>query len=253
MITQENCSICIKNLTTLFGDFKVLDNVSLSIAKNKITTFLGFSGAGKTTLLKHLLGLYHPTEGVVTVLGQDLAKLSERELRNFRQKFGMAFQYSALFDSLSAFENVAFPMREFLDVSEEEIQKRTEKLLSSVSLSKESFFKMPSQLSGGMRKRVGFARALALNPDIMLYDEPTTGLDPITTKTVNELILETAELNRTRGMTSVIISHDVKATMQISDYVAFLDRGRIIEYLPTSEFLKSENEYVRQFLELEGF
>lgn len=242
-----------QNLTTYLGDFKAIDNLSIKIPCNKITTILGFSGAGKTTLLKHILGLIRPTEGSIRVLEKDLLSLTPLELRNFRQNFGMAFQYSALFDSLSAFENVAFPLREFTDLREDEIYSKVSEILMSVRIDERSFFKLPSELSGGMRKRVGFARALALSPKIMLYDEPTTGLDPITTKRVNELILETASIHKNRGLTSIIISHDVKATMKISDFVAFLDRGRIIEYLPAEEFLRSENKHIRQFLELEGY
>ena len=242
-----------QNLTTYLGNYKAIDNLSMKIPCNKITTILGFSGAGKTTLLKHFLGLIRPTEGSIKVLEQDIFAMSPLELRNFRRNFGMAFQYSALFDSLSAFENVAFPLREFSNLSEEEIREKVGELLRSVQIEDDSFFKLPSALSGGMRKRVGFARALALSPKIMLYDEPTTGLDPITTKTVNELILETAATHKDRGLTSIIISHDVKATMKISDFVAFLERGRIIEYLPAEEFLNSKNEHIRQFLELEGY
>lgn len=240
-------------ITTYLGDYKAIDNLSMKIPCNKITTILGFSGAGKTTLLKHILGLIKPTEGTIKVLGRDIGQLNEFELRNFRQNFGMAFQYSALFDSLSAFENVAFPLREFTNFTEEEVYERVSGLLNSVHIEENSYGKLPAQLSGGMRKRVGFARALALHPKIMLYDEPTTGLDPITTKRVNELILETADAHKSRGLTSVIISHDVKATMKISDFVAFLERGRIIEYLPANEFLHSKNQHIRQFLELEGY
>jgi len=242
-----------KNLTTYLGSFKAIDNLSMKIPCNKITTILGFSGAGKTTLLKHFLGLIRPTEGELRVLDQDILAMDALTLRNFRQNFGMAFQYSALFDSLSAFENVAFPLREFSELEEEEIYLKVSELLISVDIDEVSFYKLPSELSGGMRKRFGFARALALIPKIMLYDEPTTGLDPITTKTVNDLILQTADTHKDRGLTSIIISHDVKATMKISDFVAFLERGRIIEYLPAEEFLRSKNEHIRQFLELEGY
>ncbi len=241
------------NITTYLGDYKAIDNLSMKIPCNKITTILGFSGAGKTTLLKHILGLIRPTQGSIKVLGRDILQMTPYELRNFRQNFGMAFQYSALFDSLSAYENVAFPLREFTDKSEEEIYEMVSALLESVQIEENSFYKLPSELSGGMRKRVGFARALALQPKIMLYDEPTTGLDPITTKRVNDLILEMAERHKDRGLTSIIISHDVKATMEISDFVAFLERGKIIEYLPAKEFLKSKNEHIRRFLELEGY
>lgn len=246
----ENPAISLQDVTKIFGDHTVLENLNFDIPKNKITTILGFSGAGKSTLLKHILGVVKPTHGQVVVLGQDLNDLDEYEKRDFRRNFGMLFQYAALFDSMTTVENVAFPLKEFSKMSLPEIREKAESLLLAVGLKPESFNKLPSELSGGMRKRVGLARALALSPHIMLYDEPTTGLDPITTKMVNDLIVETAEVNRERGLTTVIISHDVKATLEISDYVAFLDRGRIVEYLPVDQFKNSEHPLVREFLRL---
>lgn len=250
MLTFENPAVRITELTKTFGDHTVLNKLSFDIPKGKITTILGFSGAGKSTLLKHILGLMHPTSGTIEVLGKDLSKLEPLELREFRQNFGMLFQYAALFDSLSAVENVAFPMREFTQLSNSEIVSRCHDLLDSVGIQAISHDKLPSELSGGMRKRVGLARALALSPAIMLYDEPTTGLDPITTHMVNDLIVSTGEKNKDREMTSIIISHDVKATLRISDFVAFLDRGNIVEYLPASEFADSKNELVQEFVNL---
>lgn len=246
----ENPAISLKNVTKKFGDQIILNGLNFDIPRNKITTILGFSGAGKSTLLKHVLGIMEPSDGTVEVLGQDLSKLSKVELREFRRNFGMLFQYAALFDSFTAEENVAFPLQEFTKMTKEEMMEHSHQLLVSVGIKPESFKKLPSELSGGMRKRVGLARALALSPHIMLYDEPTTGLDPITTKMVNNLIVETAKTNESREMTSVIISHDVKATLEISDYVAFLDRGTIIEYLPVNEFKNSTNPLVQEFLRL---
>lgn len=246
----ENPAISLKNVTKKFGDQIILNGLNFDIPRNKITTILGFSGAGKSTLLKHVLGIMEPSDGSVEVLGQDLSKLSKVELREFRRNFGMLFQYAALFDSFTAEENVAFPLQEFTKMTKEEMMEHSHQLLVSVGIKPESFKKLPSELSGGMRKRVGLARALALSPHIMLYDEPTTGLDPITTKMVNNLIVETAKTNESREMTSVIISHDVKATLEISDYVAFLDRGTIIEYLPVNEFKNSTNPLVQEFLRL---
>jgi phospholipid/cholesterol/gamma-HCH transport system ATP-binding protein len=250
LLTFENPAISIKNVTKKFGEHVILNDLSFDIARNKITTILGFSGAGKSTLLKHILGIMSPTSGSVTVLGKDLSTLNKVELREFRRNFGMLFQYAALFDSFTAAENVAFPLREFTEMSEEEITTKVRDLLLSVGIKEESFNKLPAELSGGMRKRVGLARGLALSPGIMLYDEPTTGLDPITTKMVNDLIVETATQHQGREMTSVIISHDVKATLEISDYIAFLDRGKIIEYLPVDKFKHSENPLVQEFLRL---
>lgn len=246
---MKNAVEC-KNLIKVFGEHTVLSNLNFTIKKGEITTILGFSGAGKSTLLKHILGLTFPTSGQILVLGQDLSTLSDLELREFRNKFGMLFQYAALFDSMTAFENIAFPLKEFTKLSKKEIADKVHSLIESVGLIPESANKLPSELSGGMRKRVGLARALALEPEILLYDEPTTGLDPITTKMVNDLIKETSDRNASRELTSIIISHDVEATLRISDTVAFLDRGKIVEHLPVDEFKKSQNPLIRKFLEL---
>ena len=250
MLTFEDPAISLKNVTKKFGAQKVLDDLSFDVEKNKITTILGFSGAGKSTLLKHILGIMNPTSGSVEVLGTNLKSLDKMELREFRRNYGMLFQYAALFDSFTAAENVGFPLKEFANISEKDVDAKVKDLLVSVGIKEESFDKLPSELSGGMRKRVGLARALALSPKIMLYDEPTTGLDPITTKMVNNLIVETSSNHHDREMTSVIISHDIRATLEISDYVAFLDRGKIIEYLPVEEFKKSDKEIVQEFLRL---
>lgn len=249
-MSKLESAVSVENVTKRFGELTILNHLNFEIPANKITTILGFSGAGKSTLLKHILGLLHPTEGTVKVFGQDLSLLDEMELREFRRNFGMLFQYAALFDSLTAIENVAFPLREFTKKSDQEIYLICRDLLLSVNIQEESFKKLPSELSGGMRKRVGLARGLALNPKVMLYDEPTTGLDPITTKMVNDLIVETQEKYTHRGMTTIIISHDVKATLEISDFVAFLDRGRIVEYLPADEFRNSTNPLVQEFINL---
>lgn len=245
-----NPAVEIINLTKTFGEHTVLNKLNFNIPEGKITTILGFSGAGKSTLLKHILGLMMPTSGVVKVLGKDLATLSRVELRTFRKNYGMLFQYAALFDSLSAIENVAFPLKEFTRMSKAEIAELAAELLVSVNIDPISHHKLPSELSGGMRKRVGLARALALNPPIILYDEPTTGLDPITTHRVNDLIVETAEKNFQRKLTSIIISHDVKASLKISDYVAFLNRGKIVEYSKAKDFPQSQNELVLEFINL---
>jgi phospholipid/cholesterol/gamma-HCH transport system ATP-binding protein len=250
MLTFEKPAVRINNLTKTFGDHTVLNKLNFDIAKGKITTILGFSGAGKSTLLKHILGIMHPSTGTIEVLGNDLSKLDEMKLRAFRQNFGMLFQYAALFDSFSTMENVAFPLREFTKKSNKEIEERCHHLLKSVGLEETSFHRLPSELSGGMRKRVGLARALALEPGIILYDEPTTGLDPITTHMVNDLIQSTSENNKDRELTSIIISHDVKATLRISDFVAFLDRGNIVEYLPANEFAHSKLDLVQEFVNL---
>jgi phospholipid/cholesterol/gamma-HCH transport system ATP-binding protein len=252
MLDDNNEEFCIEfnNLTKTFGEHTVLNELDFNIHSGKITTILGFSGAGKSTLLKHILGIHHPTTGQVKVLGTDLSNLGEAELREFRTNFGMVFQYAALFDSMTNFENVAFPMREFTNKSENEILEDTEILMKQVGLEDHAYHKLPAEISGGMRKRVGLARALALKPKVMLYDEPTTGLDPITTHMVDNLITSTQREHVKENMTSVIISHDIAATLRISDYVAFLEKGQVVEHSTVEEFKKSENPIIRRFLEL---
>lgn len=243
-------SIEFTNLVKKFGDATILDDLTFGIHANKITTVLGFSGAGKTTLMKHILGLTMPTSGDVTVLGTTINAIDELELREFRRNFGMVFQYAALFDFLTSFENVAFPLREFTKMTEDEIKVKVMGLLKSVGISEAAAFRLPSELSGGMRKRVGLARGLALDPHIMLYDEPTSGLDPITTHMVYDLMKETHYSQVHKGFTSVIISHDIHATLKYSDYIVFMEKGRVVEHLDVESFKKSENPVIRRFLEL---
>lgn len=250
MEETQNYTIEFEHVTKTFGHHTVLDGLDFKIHEGKITTLLGFSGAGKSTILKHILGIYHPTDGVVRVLGKDLSTMIEKDVRQFRTNFGMSFQYSALFDSMTNFENVAFPLREFTKLSETEIVAKVLKLMEQTGLEEHAFQKLPSEISGGMRKRVGLARALALEPKIMLYDEPTTGLDPITTHMVDDLIRSTHNRNAHIPMTTVIISHDIAATLRISDYVAFLEKGRVVEHSSVEDFRRSKNPTIQRFIEL---
>lgn len=243
-------SVEFRHMTKKFGDATILSDLSFGIHRGKITTILGFSGAGKTTLMKHILGLVEPTEGEVVVLDTVIGNLTELELREFRRNFGMVFQYAALFDFLTSFENVAFPLREFTKMNEEQIHEKVMNLLESVGIAKEAAKRLPSELSGGMRKRVGLARGLALDPHIMLYDEPTSGLDPITTHMVYDLMRDTHRLNEHRGFSSIIISHDIHATLKYSDYIVFMEKGKVVEHLDVENFKKSENPVIRRFLEL---
>lgn len=243
-------SIEFKNVTKKFGESVILNNLNFGIHKDKITTILGFSGAGKTTLMKHILGLTMPTTGDVVVLDTIINQIDELALREFRRNFGMVFQYAALFDFLSSYENVAFPLREFTDMDEDQIKTKVMGLLKSVGIATDATFRLPSELSGGMRKRVGLARGLALDPHIMLYDEPTSGLDPITTHMVYDLMKETHYSNVHHGFTSVIISHDIHATLKYSDYIVFMEQGKVVEHLDVENFKKSENPVIRRFLEL---
>lgn len=232
-----------------YGDATVLNNLSFGVPEGKITTILGFSGAGKSTMMKHILGLVHPTSGTITALGQNMGELTDLQLREFRRNFGMVFQYAALFDFLTTYENVAFPLREFTKLNESEIKEKVYGLLKAVGLNEEAFQRLPSELSGGMRKRVGLARALALEPKIMLYDEPTSGLDPISTQMVCELIKDTGQREGGK-LTSLVISHDVRASLRISDRIMFLEKGKIVEYSTTEDFKNSSNPTIRRFLEL---
>lgn len=250
MTEEQKYTIEFSHVTKTFGDHTVLNNLDFKIHEGKITTLLGFSGAGKSTILKHILGIYHPTEGHVKVLDQELVGMSEKSIRQFRTNFGMSFQYSALFDSMTNFENVAFPLREFTTKTNAEIEKKVLDLMEQVGLDSHAYYKLPSEISGGMRKRVGLARALALEPKIMLYDEPTTGLDPITTHMVDDLIMSTHRKNAHIPMTSVIISHDIAATLRISDYIAFLEMGAVVEHCTVDEFKRSQNPVIQRFLEL---
>lgn len=237
--------IQIKNLHKSFGEQKVLDGVNLDIPEGSITVILGRSGAGKSVLLKHMIGLLKADSGQVLIDQKDLTKLSDFDLYECRKKFGMLFQNGALFDSLNVFENVAFPLKEHTQLSDEEIAAVVQEKLQLVGLSKVDH-KMPSELSGGMRKRVGLARAIALSPEIILYDEPTTGLDPLMTDSVNHLILET---QKKLNVTSVVISHDIESTFFLADKVAMLYEGKIIEQSSPEQFRKSAHPFVKQFLE----
>lgn len=231
-----------------FNGHAVLQGLDLGLPAGKVSVILGPSGEGKSVLLKHMIGLIRPDRGKIVVDGTDLDTLDARAFNEFRKKFGMLFQNAALFDSFNVADNVAFPMKEHTALSPEEIAEKVREKLELVGL-KGAADKMPSELSGGMRKRVGLARAIALEPKIILYDEPTTGLDPLMTDTINRLILET---QRSLRLTSVIISHDIEATFQIADFVAMLHEGKIVAQESAAEFQKSAHPFVRKFLDRRG-
>jgi phospholipid/cholesterol/gamma-HCH transport system ATP-binding protein len=240
-------------VTDLFKSFDgghdfVLRGLNLDIVKGKITTIIGFSGTGKSVLLKHFLGLLKPTTGRVDVLGQDLSTMDEDRLSEFRQKFGVLFQNAALFDDMSVLDNVLFPIREHASHlnKKQRIDQATDKLIR-VGLDTKHFKKLPNELSGGMRKRVGLARALALDPEILLYDEPTTGLDPIITEMVDNLIVETH--NHRKGLTSIIVTHDLYAAFRVGDYVAMLNEGKVLLYGTPDDFLNTEIPLVKKFVQ----
>ena len=242
--------IQIKNVWKAFGEKEILRGLSLDIPKGKIVTMLGFSGTGKSVLLRHMLGLMQSDKGEIIVKEKDVQKIDEEELQSLRQSFGMLFQEVALFDSLNVFDNVAFPIREHeSNITDEELDRRVENLLKLVELERDVFTKMPHNLSGGMKKRVGLARAISLEPEILLCDEPTTGLDPITTDKIHSLIVRSV---KEIGGTAFLISHDVHAALRISDLVAFLWQGKIVEVGTPKEFVSSSHDIVRDFLKAAG-
>jgi phospholipid/cholesterol/gamma-HCH transport system ATP-binding protein len=227
-----------------FGKQKVLDGLSLTIEAGKTTVIIGRSGGGKSVLLKHIIGLLKPDRGHVLIAETDIIGLSEKDLNDVRMKFGMLFQEAALFDSMTVGENVAFPLREQTKLKDQEIRQIVADRLRAVGLSGVEE-KMPSQLSGGMRKRVGLARAIALHPQIVLFDEPTTGLDPVMTEAINQLIIDT---QKNFNLTCVVISHDISSIFRIGHKIAMLYEGRIIEYGTPEEIRASDNPVIKQFL-----
>lgn len=233
-----------ERLTKRFGDFTAVSEVSFSVTRGNIDVIIGGSGAGKTTLLKLLVGLEEPSSGRVLIEGVDPSEMRGEARRRLRQKFGMVFQYSALLDSLTVFENVAFPLREHRRLSAKELVGRVDEKLELLGLGgKGALF--PSELSGGMRKRVGLARALVLEPEVVFYDEPTSGLDPLTSRKVDDLILET----RARfGVTSVVISHDMAGALRIADRIHLLSGGRLEISVTPEALLESEHPVARDFL-----
>ena len=232
-----------------FGDYVALDAIDLDVKRAGNQVIIGGSGAGKTTLLKLLIGLDRPTTGSILIAGEDIAPMGARELNRVRKKLGMVFQYSALLDSLDVMENVAFPLREHQkQLSEKEIRSRVVDKLAALGLH-DIEKRAPSELSGGMRKRVALARALMLEPEAVFYDEPTSGLDPLTARLVDEMILETRERF---GVTSVVISHDMAGAMRIADRIHLLSEGRVAISGTPYELVRSEHPLVQKFIEASG-
>lgn len=236
--------IDIRHVYQTFGNRHILQDVSLSIQDGETMVILGASGSGKSTLLKLIIGLLRPTSGEVLVNDKDMAKLSEQELNEERRHMGMVFQYSALFDSMNVKENVAFGLRMHTKLSEKEIEKVVQEKLKLVGLEGIEDL-MPSSLSGGMKKRVSLARAIALEPDIILYDEPTAGLDPIRSTDISLLIRNTQKVMHA---TSVVVTHDLKSAEMIADRMAFLYEGSFLAIGKPEELYASKDERVRQFM-----
>ncbi len=232
------------NLVKTFGTQKVLNGLNLEVPVGKITAIIGPSGEGKSVLLKHMIGLMRPDSGQVFVEDDDITTLGRTDLNRVREKFGMLFQNAALFDSMSVYENVAFPLQEKTKLSREEIHVKVLEALENVGL-RGTGSKFPDELSGGMKKRVGLARALLLNPRIILFDEPTTGLDPIICRAIHQLIKDT---HTKYGFTAVIVSHEIPEIFDIADQVAMLYRGEILEMGSAVDIQHSTHPVVSQFI-----
>lgn len=243
MSAQE--AIRISDLHTAFGSQKVLDGVSLEVPMGTTLVVLGRSGTGKSVLLRHLIGLRRPDSGSIQVLGQEITELAEGPLNEIRKKMGFVFQNAALYDSLTVLENVAFPLRHHTGLPAAQRREQALGFLDQVGMA-DAAPKLPTDISGGMKKRVGLARALALKPQIMLYDEPTAGLDPITADEITQLILK---LQQEHAMSSVVVTHDLRSAAAISDQVALLNEGRILFAGSYAEFQASPLPFVAQFLQ----
>ena len=231
-------------LTKTLSGRTVLDGVSLSILKGETMSVIGGSGAGKSVTLKHIVGLMKPDRGCVKIDGVDVTNTNHGSLEAARRKIGFCFQGSALLNSLTVFENVALPLREHEKIGSDEIRRRVDEKLSLVGLS-EAGHKLPAEISGGMKKRVGLARAIIRNPEILLYDEPTAGLDPVIGRTINDLILD---MQKKLNVTSVLVTHDMSSAFRVSNRIAMLVKGKIVKLGTPAEFKASEDPLVQQFI-----
>jgi len=242
---NSNGVLAVKNVTKRFGPQLVLDNVSLKIEKGKTTVVIGPSGCGKTVLIKHLIVLLRPTSGEVYFKGQRVDNLSEQELNEVRTHYGFLFQGGALFDSLTVFENIIFPIRQHVKIKEwRDVEDVVKAKLAMVGLDGfQNYY--PANLSGGQRKRVALARAIALNPEVILYDEPTTGLDPIRSDVINELVLK---LKRELGVTTVAVTHDMTSAYKIADRIIMLHNGKIVADGDAKQIRNHPHPVVQQFI-----
>lgn len=233
------------NVSKSFGSKKVLDQLSFSLQKGKITFIVGKSGEGKSVTIKHMIGLLHPDHGQIVCDKKDITQFNEEEIRKHRRRFGMLFQSAALFDSLSVEDNILFPLNEFGKGSHKENLARVNEVLDQVGLSHNLLNKYPAALSTGEKKRVGLARALVAKPEILLYDEPTTGMDPLVSEMIDELIVQTSA--RQKDLTSVVISHDLKAALATGDHIIMLYKGKVVLEGSPKDFQHTKDPVVRQF------
>ena len=236
--------ISIKGLTKSFGPQTVLEDITCDIPKGKITLMLGPSGTGKSVFLKHLVGLLKPDRGEIWIGGKNVPALNEKELYEVRRKFGVLFQDGALFGSMNIYDNVAFPLREHTKKKESEVNDIVTEKLKMVGLTGAEK-KLPGEISGGMKKRAGLARALVLDPEIVLFDEPDSGLDPVRTAFLNEL---TMDLNRQLGATFIVVTHDIATARKVADFIGMLYRRNLVRFGPAREMFESDIPVVRQFL-----
>lgn len=241
---ESNDMIVVENIVKRFSGRTVLDGISFRIPAGKTAVVMGGSGGGKSTVLRHLVGLLQPDSGAVYIDGQNIVGLDEKGMNEVRKKFGMLFQGAALFNSMTVAENVALPLKEHTDLSNEIIRIIVKVKLELVGLTGFENF-MPYQLSGGMKKRVALARAIALDPKIVFYDEPGAGLDPITASMIDQLILD---LSRKLSITSVVVTHEMKSAFRIADMIVMLHKGRALQVGTPEEILNSKNPYVQQFV-----
>jgi phospholipid/cholesterol/gamma-HCH transport system ATP-binding protein len=238
--------VVLRDLRKRYGEQEVLKGIDLIAKKNETTVLIGGSGAGKTTLLRTIVALEKPTSGEIWIAGEEISHLGERDLNRVRMKFGMVYQYAALLDSITVLENVAFPLVEHTKLSSKERKERVFQRLKDLGLDPDVVAKkFPSELSGGMRKRVGIARALMLEPIILVYDEPTSGLDPLTSRMVDDLI---EEMRNRFGVTSLVISHDIASCFHIAHQAVLLIEGRVVAHGPPDELLNGGNEVARDFV-----
>jgi phospholipid/cholesterol/gamma-HCH transport system ATP-binding protein len=241
---KEALPVQVSSLSKSFGEQTVLNGISLEVAQGETLSVLGRSGTGKSVLLKLIIGLHKPDSGSIRVHGQEVTGLPLKPLNEVRKRLGFLFQQAALYDSLTVEENVAFPLRRHSKMSDDERNERVRELLTSVGMDQDAH-KIPAEISGGMQKRVGLARALALEPDILLFDEPTAGLDPITAAEIDDLILR---LQRERNMTSIVVTHDIHGAQAISDRLALMRDGQIVIEGTFEDLQKSRDTFVTQFL-----
>ena len=238
----------LEHVSKAFGALRVLDDVSLELPAGEATVVLGRSGTGKSVLLKHIVGLLHPDAGHVFLGDQDITALTPAALALARRQIGFLFQNAALFDSITVGDNVAFPLRRHTRLPEAEIRARVEEKLAAVGLA-DAVARMPAALSGGMRKRAGLARAMALDPSVLLVDEPSAGLDPVTSEEIDDLLVR---VKRERGTTLVVVTHNIPSARRIGDTLLFLHEGRVLARGTAAELERSDHELVRQFMHSEA-